>query len=206
MVMRMFAVFLTVMAVLALGAAPALAAAEPDQALTQQELEILLEESGFGFNNDYTGPLPSRAQVEADIARLAAALANVATMPVPFAVEEQADGGSSATSAIEYHRVCSAYTPGLTGRVRFQFWLESDGEKFTDINRFKAKFIPAPTLPTIGGIDMESIEGIITNKYNYSSANGKKWVGAANVTIILTYFEYLEYVIYAHVLCSVKHP
>ena len=39
-------------------------------------------------------------------------------------------------------------------------------------NRFTAKFIPAPALPTIGGSDMESIESVITNKHDHLSANG----------------------------------
>ena len=204
MVTRLFAIFASSLMAIAIVAFPA-TAAKTEQPLTQQELESLLEMAGFGFNSDYDGDLPTRSEVQVAIAQAMAIQAQIESMDIPSAYEE-AHEEAEYSNAIEYHRVCSAYTPGLTGRVRFQFWLESDGSIFTDINDFEAEFLPAPTLPNIGGVDMESIEGTITNKYNYPSANGQKWVGAANVTIILTYLEYFEWTIYAHVLCSVRHP
>ncbi len=65
---------------------------------------------------------------------------------------------------------------------------------------------PAPTLPTIGGVDVESIEGDIYNDNNYKSQNGRKWVGEADVEITYVILEWIELYSYYSVSCSVRHP
>ncbi len=208
MVVRLVLLSLVAVLLLALCATTTLAR-EPS--LSQRDLEDLLaDHPNLNLKADHDGPLPTRSEVEAAIEAALAVKTAIEHMPTEASSEEAtaAFAGANGTgdADIEYHRVCNAATPGLTGKVRFQFWLDSDGSEWTGINKFKAKFIPAPTLPTIGGIDIEAIEGTITNKYNYPSANNQKWVGAANVTITLTYFEYFEMYLYSHVLCSVQHP
>lgn len=114
-------------------------------------------------------------------------------------------GANGSAQADEIKRTCNRFT-GLFGRVRFEFWLESDGFRFTDINDFETTFNPAPTLPSIGGVDVESIEGDIYNDNNYKSQNGRKWVGEADVEITYVILEWIELYSYYSVSCSVRHP
>ncbi len=179
---------------------------DPNRVLTRSELETLLEShSNVGLVDGYDGPMPTAAEAAAVLSKVAEVQAQLAVYDASASLSD--DGGDTAYTqeSNEIKRTCNKHT-GLFGRVRFEFWLESDGNYFTDINDFETTFYPAPTLPEIGGIKIESIEGEITDDWNWSSMGGYYWHGGADVEIIYVILEWIEIYRYYTVSCKVRHP
>ncbi len=192
------------------GVLPATAQAmpEPDDSnrpLTRSELETLLESyPNISVTTGYNGPLPTLAEAQTIFSRAIQINSMLDTMALVNGDSGDGESDANSVQAYEVKRTCTENI-NVLGRVRFEFWLESNGSQFTDINNFETTFIPAPTLPTIGGVDLESIEGSIISDYNYPFQNGKKWAGGATVEIIYVILEWVEVSGEWVAQCSVSH-
>lgn len=209
--MKILIVFCIVLGCVLFGASPVHASDSNNESPPEKEtftlgdLKVMLEPyPHIRVVRDYGGPVPTQAEAQRMLAKTLEAISLIQEMDanVPDIYSEGAD--VSEANDFEIKRSCSKLT-GVLGHVRFEFWLDTDGSKFTKINEFETTFIPVPTLPIIGGVAVESIEGEIYNDYNYKIDDGARG-GGADVEVVYTILETFDIFSYYSVLCSVKHP